>query len=173
MVRQKDAGASYDPASAIFDDRAASRRKPWPYALLPKEVLILRRSAVNRVADPLVDLVESAPDPGELTQVSFFAPDDPPRIGRQYPVQQVRSSQALQPPTDAKRRRAYYALLNRAQGVRPTNPRQAALLEARARKMMESVDSGIADRDRRPPVRTAPNPPRMTGQASSETRWAE
>lgn len=131
MVVQEDVGASYDPARAIFDDSAASRRKPWPYALLPKEVLILRRSAMNRVADPLVDLVESAPDPGELTQVSFLTPGDPSGIDDQSPVQQVRSSQGLEPPTDATQRRAYYALLTKANGVRPTNPRQAALLEAR------------------------------------------
>lgn len=41
MEVQAGAGASYDPTTAIFDDVAASQCAPWPFDMLPKDLLIL------------------------------------------------------------------------------------------------------------------------------------
>lgn len=85
----------------------------------------------------------------------------------------VRSSQALQHPSDPERRRASYAVLTKAKRVQQTNPRQAAILEQRARGMMDPAVRGPAEADPRGSVRTAPNPPRMTIHRDSEGRLAE
>lgn len=166
------AGASYDPATAIFDDVAASQRTPWPYDMAPKDLLIMRRSHQDVVRHSLVERGEPAPDAGQVVQASLLIPDHV-KVDTRNAMVQVRSSQEHQPPSDPERRRSSYALLNKAKSVKRTNPRQAAILEQRARAMMDPVGVGTASADRRGAGRTAPNPPRMTIQGDSNGRLAE
>lgn len=166
------AGASYDPATAIFDDVAASQRTPWPYDMAPKDLLIVRRSHQDICSHCHVEMVQPVQDAGELVQGSLLVPD-PLRVNTRNAMLNVQSDQALQPPRDPERRRAYYATLNKAQRVQRTNPRQASVLEQRARGMMESVDGGRAEATRRGVGRTSPNPPRMTIHGDSHERLAE
>ena len=183
-----EGGASYTPAEDwTLQTRTVPERRAWQASIPPKDFFTLYRAPREHTTafEPVPVVVDQRPvveqpAQAEIQLVEADAPTAPSEAA-QAQLAHLATQIWRQPPTDARKRRTYYALQRKAVQVERSNPRQAHALRMQARALEEVSELLITATSCTPgeqrqadmhqaddSMRRQMEPALVTGRASSE-----